>query len=216
MELSKKVQIINTIVVVLLATNLVTLGYVLNLKSSQPTTNLPTPYQEQTAKKHLVSQPHKTETKQPIPDELLKTDPLNLFWNDLDQFEKLQKQIERQFQSMLTPDLKENFKINLIPKQGSYFHIVNEININWQKLYYEINVENQKISGKAIFPDIKKLQSLQQKINELGFQTKLKDNILYFQGQNYNKQTLNQLLEIFNLEIKFNKSPTPLNQEIFF
>ncbi len=215
MELSKKVQILNTIVVVLLATNLVTLGYVLNLKSSQPTSN---PNKAQTQQQAWPqNQPSQTpETKQPIPDELLKTDPLNLFWNDLDQFEKLQKQIERQFQSMLTPDLKENFKISLIPKQGAYFHIVNEINLNWQKLYYEINVENQKISGKAIFPDIQKLQSLAQKITELGFQTKLKDNVLYFQGQNYNKQTLNQLLEIFNLEIKLNKSPTPLNQEIFF
>lgn len=77
-------------------------------------------------------------------------------------------------------------------------------------------MENQKISGKAIFPDIQKLQSLQQKISELGFQTKLKGHILYFQGQNYNKQTLNQLLEIFNLEVKLNKAPTPLNQEIFF
>ena len=214
MELSKKVQILNTIVVILLTTNLVTLGYVLNLKTSQQTQQPIAKPQGKAIAKNQTSQPQ--ETKQPIPDELLKTDPLNLFWSDLDQFEKLQKQIERQFQSMLTPDLKENFKINLIPKQGAYFHIVNELNINGKKLYYEINVENQKISGKAIFPDIQKLQNLQQKINQLGFQTKLKDNILYFQGQNYDKQTLSKLLEIFNLEVKFNKTPTPSNQEIFF
>jgi len=125
MELTKKVQILSTIVVVLLATNLVTLGYLLNLKTSEQNTS----QDEKQISQPVESQPQDQQI-QPIPDELLQTDPLNLFWNDLDQFERLQQQIERQFQSMLTPDFRENFKIDLIPKYGTYFHIVNEININ--------------------------------------------------------------------------------------
>jgi len=218
----QKENILQIAVALLLISNLATLGYVFQLKNQMPqlsaTNSQTTQTQTQTTSQTQPQEQQPSTTKQPVPDELLKDDPLYLFWHEIDQFERLQKEIERKMQSQLSPDFRENFKINLTPKYGSYFHISNEVNINWKKLYFEINVDRDKITWKANFPDQQKLQALAQQLNDLGLQTKLREdtNTLYFEGKNISAQNLDKILEIFNVQMKVNQTPSPLNQEIFF
>ena len=67
-----------------------------------------------------------------------------------------------------------------------------------------------------MFDDQQKLEALAQELKNLGLMTKIEGNTLFFEGKNISPQTLEKVLQIFNLEIKVNKAPTPLNQQIFF
>jgi hypothetical protein len=113
--------------------------------------------------------------------------------------------------SQLDQNFSNRFEINITPKWWSYLHFSNTQIINWKKFSYNIDVIWNKIKWKIIYDRLETLKQIQDKLKNLGLETKLEGNTLKFWWENVD---INKVLNLFNINFEENNIENPYQNGI--